>query len=330
MPDENAVEKTSSTGAIDLFGIAGFSEYLANPIIRGVGKALEPLWDRVHNAAKRADFSAWDEALKLRGYHPETVQLTLGQRADVQILAKSIQRQDNSEAIAAAAIDYARHEFDPGDTLEIPILDTSWIDKFWSLAQDVSDAETQIFWGNVLARASFGQGQLSPRALTLLTTLVGDEARAIERLAPMVIRLENFQGHWDVGLMTSLRVPYPLEAGSKLAAFKTKPRELIGGFEHDLFSSIGLYLEEGYAHDFIQAPFPDRDNLIEFSIGATRFSINGSFRTDEFGNLPLGSGTGISPLGNEIFGLVKAEADPAYVEMLTEWCNLQGCELKKL
>lgn len=60
------------------------------------------------NKAQIAMFDAWDEALKAKGYHGRTVELTLAERGEVKLLADSIVAQSNREAIACEAIEYAQ------------------------------------------------------------------------------------------------------------------------------------------------------------------------------------------------------------------------------
>jgi hypothetical protein len=77
--------------------------------------------------------------------------LTLAERAEVKLLADSIFAQSNCEAIASAAIEYAKNNSHISDS-GIPEPDADWLDRFWRVAQNVNSDDMQRFFGMVLAR----------------------------------------------------------------------------------------------------------------------------------------------------------------------------------
>lgn len=331
MSEDNQLPSLPQSESVDIFGLAGISKYLAGPIIRGVGRVLRPLVGRLDNAAQIANFNAWDEAIKLRGYAAQSVNLTLGERAEVQMLATAIQQQHNREIIAAEAIEHAKLEFDPGDTIDIPPLEVGWIEHFWRLAQEVSDRDMQSFWGMVLARRAAGRSPFSARALQFLSTLEGSEAEKLQHLAKYVVTVEAEPGYFDHAVLTYVPdkdVWLSDEEKDALTRVNVRLRRIVGDTQKRLFGSLGVFIEGGWGHS-IQQKIPN---------GKLRFSIAGqAFGADvpKAKHLPhslyeIGGSIAISALGMELFGMIRTEPDPAHVEAVTEAFRINGLDLRPL
>ena len=156
---------------------------LIQPISHGIGKISAPFINRLANQKQLANFDEWDQALRLRGYDPQRVELTLGQHTEVRVTAENIRHQANRENVAIEAIDYTRNisaRIDPH--FENEPVQPEWVDQFWRLAENISSADMQAFWGKVLARKCLGLSNISARALHFISTLSGEEAYALEQM----------------------------------------------------------------------------------------------------------------------------------------------------
>lgn len=324
--DHNLPQENSSSW--DIFGLGAVAKQLIGPITLGVGKALGPKQRRREDRAERENFDDWDKALKRKGYQPKTVELSLGQRTEVRVLAEQIGHQRNRENIAWESIEHARYDVLPADpSLSEPSRD--WLERFWRLAENINDSEMQAFWGLVLARRATRKAGFSTRALELLSTLTADEARDLERLARCVVT-SNVDGFSNAGLVRFIGTylqPISEAQKSEVESLAPALASILNPVRADLFGPLGLYLQSGFAHDIAMKP---QEGIVTFQVAEQSFRcrVEAKF-LDRDGLFILGTGTGISPLGAEIFGVLKSEADEDYVEILRRGFELKGLKLER-
>lgn len=311
----------------DLLGLGDIARQLVGPITRGVGKLFAPSQRRREDRAERENFDDWDEALKRKGYQARSVELTLGQRTEVRVLAEQIGQQRNRENIAWETIEHARTDNLPADP-SLPEPSDDWLDRFWRLAQNVTDSDMQAFWGLILSRRATRRAAFSARALEFLATLTGDEARDLERLAKCALTT-MVDGQLDTGLMHSINTyQQPLSEAQKvqLESLSLKLMQLLNPIRGDLFGPLGIYVQKGFAHTFHVRP---DDGIATLSVAdqSFKFTVESSF-LDKHGFFGIGVGTAVSPLAKEIFGMLKSQANEDYVAILKRSFEIKGIALE--
>ncbi|MFB9952705.1 DUF2806 domain-containing protein [Rhizobium puerariae] len=330
-PEGNNLPDVNSTSGLDIFGLGGVAKYLAGPIVQGIGRVLKPLAHRLDNAAQIANWNAWDEALKVKGYEAKVVDLTLGERAEVRMVAEAITRQDNREAIAIEAINHGKTLTADPSIGQLPLPDADWIERFWRLAENVSQPNMREFWGVVLARRSTGKAAFSARALEFLSTLSGDEARKLERIAQFSVIHYVDEGVSDHAVMNHLSDHtdrLDSERKKELEAFNKRLHEFIGNIDTPLFGSLGIYIESGWAHSILQKP---KGGKICFTVAGTSFeAVVPPGHVDEHGFYYIGGSTGLAPLGRELIGMIAPEPDERYFDLLSEGFKIKGIELQRV
>ena len=178
-------ENKSLVQITDLFGLSRSADRLVAAIERGVGKLLGPLQKTRETKADISAFKNWNVALKKAGMRPTAADLTIEDRAVVRLFAEEVRHQENREAIALQAANEYRHTLSdmPEIPTAAPVGGNGWLDRFWRLAQDVTDADMQAVWGRVLARQTSGVSKHSARCLEALSMLSREEAQFLEHLA---------------------------------------------------------------------------------------------------------------------------------------------------
>lgn len=325
MSSDDSKVPQANNGGWDAFGLGEVANQLVGPVMRGVGKLWQPRQMRRENKAQIDNFNAWDEALRIKGYQPGAVDLTLGERAEVRLLAENIDRQTNREAVAEFAIEYAALDAHiPVDPSVLPP-DSAWIDRFWHLAERITDDETQAFWGLVLSRRSTLRSGLSARALEFIATLSGEEASSLERLGQFVVTLPSVRGS-STGFLFSIPSNHQWhEAKHSIEPIQRRIVDLVNPLRADLFGPLGVFIESGWAHSFHTSP--PESGVVTFSVANVALEVKMHSSFLETGSYHLGSGTGISPLGVELFNMLKRPANDQYIELLQQAYRQVGLDL---
>lgn len=179
----------------DLFGAAKPLEQLVSAIERGIGSFMRPIQKRREMKADISAFDNWNEALARTGLSPKRAELTLGDRATIRLTAETIRKQQNRESVAIEAVNEHIHSLEHQSNPKVADsnIEQEWLDRFWRLAQDVTDSDMQAVWGRILARQAQEPTKYSARCLEALSLLSKEEARKLEELSKFVIRA-NFNG----------------------------------------------------------------------------------------------------------------------------------------
>ncbi|WP_162944010.1 MULTISPECIES: DUF2806 domain-containing protein [unclassified Rhizobium] len=312
----------------DLLGAEGVAKQLLGPISRGIGRISAPFLNRLANRKQLANFDEWDQALRERGYDPKTVELTLGQHTEVRVTADNIRHQANRENVAIEAIYYIQNtsaRIDPH--FENEPLQPEWVDQFWRLAENISSADMQAFWGKVLSRKCLGLSNISARALHFISTLSGEEAHALEQIAARLVTVVEPSGATISGLVGSLHhwtsksdcPPRLIEIQKEIHALAASPHE-------GLFSVLGVFHQGG----FVPSIHADATlDPLEFSAADQRLRVTAKGFAAEFGRLYIGSGPYLSPLGVELAQVIGATANQTYVDLLIEGFQVQGVTVER-
>ncbi len=308
--DSNVPQPVSR--ALDFFGLGEAAQYLIGPITSGVGKLWAPRQMRRENKAQIDSFNAWDEALREKGYEPGSVDLTIGQRTEVRLLAENIERQANREAVAAFTIEQAK--LDAGSPMDPALAppESEWIDRFWRLAETCSDEKIQAFWGMILSRRSTRQQALSARALEFISLLSNEEAEALARLSQFFVRVPLEDGSSNVGLMWDVTNNWSPPGANQ---YGERVQEMMNPLYANVFGPLGIFAEEGYAHTFAQIP---KDGYASFSVADVQVKVKASAEHLQSGCLYIGHGVAVTPLGSEIIEMLRPSAHPDYVEVLRQ------------
>jgi hypothetical protein len=306
----------------DILGLSRGLEMLAQAIERGAGQVFAP-WQRKRIAkAEIANYENWTRALERTGLAPKAAELSLSDRASVRVVADDIRRQDNREAIAAEAIADVRQAIESKIELISSPVDIEWIDRFWRLAQDVTDSDMQAVWGRILARRTTGVESYSARCLETVSLLSRDEISKLERLATLLLSTK-ISGTNSYSIVNSVRwkskaLPKEIDARLRTAA---------GEMHREIFGPAGIALDSGsgWAHTILMDA---SESSAEFSLANRHYVLR--FPDSVEGVQSIGAGLGISPLGAEIFSLIKVEPDPSYLSALEDALKYCGIEMSEI
>lgn len=311
----------------DVLGLSEPGKRLVDAIAHGIGRWVYP-WERRRNAS--ADIAIFREAaraLREEGFAIEGATLSLEERAAVRFTAQELHRQENREAIAARAVSEfldAPNSFAGSDEP----LDLDWLDRFWRLAEDVSNADFQSIWARVLARQAAGGSTYSVRCLQTLSMLNRAEAETLERLAAMAIQT-TFWERSQVPCVINRGFQYFYGAGggapSGLAELSKELQDIVGSLEADLLGPSGIYVESGWAHDAFQDVSKGEATIriagVPYKIGGFADPLPKS-AVDGRSAVHLGAGMRFSPVGAEIVGLIKTTPNPHFVRVFREILKL--------
>ena len=107
----------------------------------------------------------------------------LQERAKVRIEHREIRRQQNLEAIAAAAVTHLPEQ------VSATAVDEDWKTRFFKTAEDVSNTDMQDLWARILAGEVARPGTYSVRTLETLKNLSQHEAEAFRKLRYLALDL---------------------------------------------------------------------------------------------------------------------------------------------
>jgi uncharacterized protein DUF2806 len=253
----------------------------------------------------------------------KSAELTLGERAAVRLTAETIRKQDNREAIAVEAVHehISAIEHQPPAAAPDIEIEPEWLDRFWRLAQDVSDRDMQAVWGRILARQAQSPSKYSARCLEALSLLSKQEAQRLEHLSKFVCSSAMADANHHFFLFN----PQQLKSDQDTKEITNKIHKLVGNTSRSVFGPAGLFTDSGSG--WAQSIHVEvKDGKAPLSIARSSFAIYYPTATNCVDY--IGSGLGISPLGAEIFSLIESEPDPTYVEPITAALLAYGLKLK--
>lgn len=313
---ENALIKVS-----DLFGVSKPAIRLIEAIERGVGNLLQPWHTQRIASAEISNFERWQSALEKSGLSARSADLTLQDRAAVRLLAQEIQRQGNRESIALESAKEFKETIEGigGDTPDP--LDVEWVDRFWRLAQDITDADMQAVWGRILARQTTGRGKYSARCLETISLLSREEISHLERIAKFLWSATR-EGQPSYFILCRAKPDSNEQLPAELSA---SINDIVGELHREIFGPAGIFLDSGsgWAQSIIVDVIRREAN---FRITSIPFTL--TFPNDIDEARYIGSGLGVSPLGAEVFSLINATPDPVYIAAITAAFKFFNVELK--
>lgn len=305
----------------DILGASKPATRLIEAIERGVGNLLQPWQSRRIAEAEISNFENWNLALERSGLAPKRAELTLQDRAAVRIVAEDIRHQQNREAVAIQATAEFKQEDETVIESNPSAVDAEWIDRFWRLAQDVSNADMQAVWGRILARKTTGRGTYSARCLETISLLSREEVSLLERLATLL---------WSAtvrGKQAFFIVHHVQQLNSKAETqeMQARLRSIVGDLHKEIFGPAGIALDSGsgWAQS---AEIDTTDGLALFSIANKSFRL--TFPNADTKTAYFGSSLGISPLGGEIFSLISVTPNENYIAALADSFRADEIELK--
>ncbi|QWG16588.1 DUF2806 domain-containing protein [Bradyrhizobium sediminis] len=317
-------EEKSLVRISDLFGAAKPLEQLVSAIERGIGSFMRPIQKRRETKADVAAFDDWNEALTRTGLAPKSAELTLGDRATIRLTAEVARKQQNRESIAVEAVNEYVHSLE--DLSDPAVRDSKiqeeWLDRFWRLAEDVTDTDMQAVWGRILARKAQSPTKYSARCLEALSLLSKEEALRLENLSKFVLcaKRQNAPYHFF------LSNPFRLNSDLKAEEQGKKIREIIGQTYRTTFGPAGFYTDSGSSWA-LDVHIDVSEGNAFLLIANTPYVIR--YPTPTTCVDYIGSGLGISPLGAEIFSLIEIKPDPDYVEALSSALRVFGMKLER-
>jgi hypothetical protein len=137
-------------------------------VAQGIGGMWRPLGTIINAAA--------DAKASLIHAEADIQKQELALRALARVGHVELRRQKNIEAI----VDQAKAALP--ESVAIEPVSPDWITQFFNSAQDVSEAELQKLWSQILANEVAKPGSVSRRTLEFLKTMTKREAELFERL----------------------------------------------------------------------------------------------------------------------------------------------------
>jgi hypothetical protein len=324
MPMANENEQSPLVKITDLFGTAKPLEQLISAIERGIGNIMRPIQKRRETKADIAAYEGWSEALTKSGLAQTAAELTIGERATIRLTAETIRKQQNREFVAVEAVsEHIRMIEHQPDTIIPDIkIEEEWLDRFWRLAQDVSDKDMQTVWGRILARQAQAPTKYSARCLEALSLLSRQEALKLEKLSKYVCSTTIGNKPYHFFLLR----PYRLNSDQESKEVGKKITEIIGDTYQSIFGPAGFYTDSGSG--WAQSINIDvQDGVARLSIGKKEFLIG--YPTSTTCADHIGAGLGVSPLGAEIFSLIEADPDPQFLDLFSSVLQTYGMRLER-
>ncbi|MCF1446615.1 MULTISPECIES: DUF2806 domain-containing protein [Rhizobium/Agrobacterium group] len=318
-------------GGSDVLGLGAFSKEVIGPIIRGVGNALEPIRIRLTEGARGAQIDYMITAMEARGLTIEKMEYSLTDRTEVRVLAESMRQQNNREEVAAATVKHAiEDKTQPQPDIAPPSLE--WIDKFWSLAEKVSDPDMQAFWGKVLSRRASRRAAVSARTLDFISLLSGEEAQAIELLSRSEVRTIGEGGEKLIGVIDHIGLGWDdvslmdtniIERGASMSARLFEPIRLV---DFDLLETIGFL--RGRKNHFLYQPSGKKRLAIANVVIEADLKPPANHKSSV--KLDVARTIGLTAIGEEIFEILKSDPHPVVLEVMMELMTLLGCDPKRM
>lgn len=317
---ENALVKVS-----DIFGASRPAVRLIEAVERGVGNFLQPWQMRRVAKTEIANFEGWQLALKKYGLLTTSAELNLQDRAAVRLIAQETQRQNNREAVAFEAAKEFKEAIEGDSEIgDMPTeLDIEWIDRFWRLAQDVTNSDIQALWGRILARQTTGRSAYSARGLETICLLSREEISYLERLASFLWSV-TFQGKPNYFILHGVN---DLQGKRIPAEISLKLRGVIGELHKEILGPAGILLDSGsgWAHD---ASVDTNDGVANVTIAKKQYRL--AFANKVTGPTTLGACVRVGPLGSEIFSLINPLPNVDYIAALDETFKFVNIDLKEV
>lgn len=347
MPDESEKATPSDRSVVEISDLLGLREpvgELVRAIRVGLGHCFEP-WLRRRQAKASVDIlrlrkdevSSWaDVPVSLEA------ELDLDGRARLRVSNELRRQQRNRELVAIEAVE----EWRAGESQEGKErreasgarVAEEWIDRFWRLAQDVSDTDLQRLWGRVLAREARRPGSFALQTLDILARLDRETAEELQRLAGCTSSATTRRGSRSVILVSFAKHTL---AGDRrhdsVSAVETRLEEIVGDDVWQRFGALGLlglpqWSRAAFAPSaavYFSAPREGDD--ARFELAGAPFRLRGlppprdPSPKDE---VCLGEGLGWTQPGREILSLARVEPDPDHLASLREGFALLGLELE--
>lgn len=334
MTNEPNDKTPSLLNVTDLLGAGSIADRLLTFLERGIGPFFRPVSDSWANFRTRRDASLQIDELRKEGLLPTGATVEVNGRATLRVEMSNIREQENREAIGKAAVGEAAALLGAtaaAETEVLPEVDLDWLDQYWDLAGRINSEGRQRLWGRILARTAFGQGT-SARTLNFLSTLSSDEAQQLERLARYGVRIrqDGYSGYGILRGVASRSLSPRSAVQTALNSVNGRLDELLLPLSQRHFGSIGIFVETGWAYPFSVRP---NDGQLNFSIAGRDFHLRGRngaivpIAYDQGGLVGFASGVEIAPLGEEIFDLINAEPDEAWLSILAEGFAIHGWDL---
>lgn len=340
MSDERDVERESTRPLVEISDLLGLREPLSElfrAISRGCGELLEPFLRRLRAKADIDVLRAWKAELAAAPRLPDRIELDLEGRSVLRVRFDDLRRQTNRERVAIGAIEELRFEADrgPASPGEGPRMEDEWIDRFWRLAQDVSNQDLQRLWSRVLAREARRVGSFSLKTLEVLSLLTPSDARELEHLARCTCSTSSARGQHAL-VVLSLSASRPHGADGKfrpedVAEVSRRLVEIVGPLSPDHFGPLGIFRDTGWAGNL---PMLLDDRGAALRIGTRHFRIRGFTTAASSAEKVDGdvvyvfSGKEWSRVGREILSLIDTDPDVNFLSELRRGLALHGLELE--
>lgn len=169
---------------INLFKIEGKPlEKLIDVISKGIGKIYQPKAIRNEADAEAYKIKTIEKAKTEAYLDSKEDQIEFFERIENRILFKEIKKQNNLDSINSIAVEEFKNEQYVTDD---PV-DETWIDKFFAIAEEISNEEMQILWGKILAGEVKQPQSYSIRTLDILRNISKIEASIFQKISFLTI-----------------------------------------------------------------------------------------------------------------------------------------------
>jgi len=266
--------------------------------IQMISKALKKVADEsgLPVIYKKGDIEMWQK--------PDDGTLNLYEISQEEVIESRLdytnrKKQGNLEKVTA----YAARELILEDSVSDKPVDEDWITSFFNNAENITSDSMQQLWGRILAGEVREPGTYSLRTIDFVRTLSQADAKAIQKVSPLIINYNNI-------------LCLPLDD----LDWQRKNRSIHIG-ELLSLSGLGILHESDMHLKFFMSPDDKMHHLTlgEYVLEIKRGSVNAEI------NLPAKI---VTTIGSEVLSLLPPPNDIEYLKVIGEVIRRKGAEVR--
>lgn len=283
-----------ATGSLITFNIDGKPlEKLIDAVSKGIGALYQPRKIRKEADAQAYALKVLENAKAIASSETKLIEAEIAERIGKRIVSQEIKRQNNIDDIVEAAAE----ELKGKQVSEEPV-DEDWSTRFFGIVQDVSREEMKLLWSKILAKEIAMPSTFSMRTLETLKNLSTEEAELFQKVAPFILRQNEYFIFNDNDVLESFGIHYI---------------DLAKLTECGILQS-GTFLRKNYHTEF------NTDSVSGIISGKYVILMNLPRGTKQV-SIPV---TILSKTGSELFTLLEPEANMKYIKALSQFVKREN------
>uniref|UniRef100_UPI004057B387 DUF2806 domain-containing protein n=1 Tax=Alistipes sp. TaxID=1872444 RepID=UPI004057B387 len=226
--------------------------------------------------------------------HAENIAVLDRKRSEEQLACYIYAREERKMNNVKNVVEQAQQHFTEGEQVSREAVDTDWLNRFFTVVEDVSDAEMQQLWGRILAGEIKHPKSYSLRTMETLRNMTKEEADLFVKATSYMINCDS------ILVETEARLPIK---------------------EQIILSDIGLVNNEILTKTYT---ITAENNLSYFAIDRS-FGIG--IYNPHIPNIELNFAIkSLSIVGKELVKLIDYKTSDVVYEHIVEKCKQAKCE----